>query len=90
MVALMLHYPLACEYSSFSLLLAARDVSRRGKYATQRQKFHTDDVDQSELLFRFRTDFTSSVWNFCRCVVDVPPGETSLVEEQEETAVFVC
>ena len=86
----MLHYPLACEYNRFPLLLAARDVSRGGKYVTQRQKFHTDDVDQSELLSRFRTDFTSSVWNFCRWVADVPTSETSLAEEQEETAVLVC
>ena len=33
-VSLMLHFPLACEYNRFPLLLAARDVSRGGKYAT--------------------------------------------------------
>ena len=32
------------EYSCFSLLLAARDVSPGGTCAPQRQKFHTDDV----------------------------------------------
>ena len=32
---------LACEYSRFSLLVAARDVSPGGKSAPQRQKFHT-------------------------------------------------
>ena len=37
---------LACEYSRFSLLLVARDVSAKGTCATQRQKFHTDDVNQ--------------------------------------------
>ena len=37
----------ACEYSHFSLLLAAMDVSPRGTSAPdQRQKFHTDDVNQ--------------------------------------------
>ena len=32
------------EYSCFSFLLAARDVSPGGTCASQRQKFHTDDV----------------------------------------------
>ena len=32
---------LACEYSRFSLLVAARDVSPGGTSASQRQKFHT-------------------------------------------------
>ena len=31
-------------------------------------------VDQSALLTGFRTDFASSVWNFCWWVADVPPG----------------
>ena len=35
---------LACENIRFSSLLAAEDVSRGGKSATQRQKFHTDDI----------------------------------------------
>ena len=35
---------LACEYSRFSLPLAAKDVSPGGTSATQRQKFHTDVV----------------------------------------------
>ena len=34
------------ENSRFSSLFAARDVSRGGTSATQRQKFHTDDVNQ--------------------------------------------
>ena len=37
---------LAWENSHFSSLLAACDVSREGTSATQRQKFHTDDVNQ--------------------------------------------
>ena len=37
---------LACENSLFSTLLAAGDVPRGGTSATQRQKFHTDDVNQ--------------------------------------------
>ena len=34
------------ENSRFSSLLPAGDVFRGGKSATQRQKFHTDDVNQ--------------------------------------------
>ena len=88
MVSLMLHYPLACEYNRFPLLLAARDVSPGGIYATQRQKFHTDDVDQSELLTRFRTDFTPSIWNFYSLVADVPSGETSLAARGKEKRLY--
>ena len=35
---------IACENIRFSSLFAAGDVSRGGMSATQRQKFHTDDV----------------------------------------------
>ena len=35
---------LACENIRFSSLFVAVDVSRGGMSATQRQKFHTDDV----------------------------------------------
>ena len=37
---------LAYENSRFSSLFSARDVSRGGTSATQRQKFHTDDANQ--------------------------------------------
>ena len=37
---------LACENSRIFSLLTAGDVSRGGTSATQRQKFHTDDVNQ--------------------------------------------
>jgi len=36
---------LACENSRFSSLFTAGDVSHGGTSATQRQKFHTDDVN---------------------------------------------
>ena len=36
----------ACENIRFSSLFAARDVSRGGTFATQRQKFRTDDANQ--------------------------------------------
>ena len=35
---------LACENIRYSSLFVAGDVSRGGTSATQRQKFHTDDV----------------------------------------------
>ena len=45
-------------------------------------------VDQSALLTGFRTDFTSSVWNFCHWVADVPPRETSPAAKSEEKWMF--
>ena len=41
-------------------------------------------MDKSALLTGFWTDFTSSVWNFCRWVTDVPPRETSPSAKSEE------
>ena len=38
---------LACENIRVSSLFAAGNVSRGGMSATQRQKFHTDDANQS-------------------------------------------
>ena len=35
---------IACKNIRFSSLFAAGDVSRGGKSATQRQKFHNDDL----------------------------------------------
>ena len=32
--------------------------------------------------------FTSSAWNFCRCVADVPPRETSPAGKSEEKRMF--
>ena len=45
-------------------------------------------VYQSALLNGFRTDFTSSVWNFCRWNADVSPRETSSVAKSEEKRMF--
>ena len=36
----------------------------------------------------FRTDFTSSVLNFCRWVADVPPRETFPAAKSEEKRMF--
>ena len=38
--------PVACENIRFSSLFTAGDVSHGGTSATQRQKFHTDDLNQ--------------------------------------------
>ena len=40
----------ACENIRFSSFFAAVDVSRGGTSATQRQKFHADDVISMEFL----------------------------------------
>ena len=52
---------LACENIRFSSLFAAGDVSRGGTSATQRQKFHTDDVKsvgiRSEALIGRRSSY---------------------------------
>ena len=37
---------LACKNFRFSLFVVAGDVSHAGTFATQRQQFHTDDVNQ--------------------------------------------
>ena len=42
----MISQSVACENMRFSSLFATGDVSRGGTSATQRQKFHTDDVNQ--------------------------------------------
>ena len=161
------HQALTWEYSRVSLLLAAKDVSPGGTSATQRQKFHTDLVRNSDWSrisyiltndrqktkghkgqmqmgwiyykavnipriysscqkasefccsslaeelklyhestrrniqsnkFTFATPwlpdllwkhwFTSSVWNFCRWVADVLPGETSLAARSKKKRLY--
>ena len=42
----------ACENIRFSSLFVAGEVSRGGTSATQRQKFHTDDVKSVRNLVR--------------------------------------
>ena len=50
----------------------------------QQVKQYNYFIDQSELPTRFLTDFTSSVWNFCRSVADVPPGELLAARSTEK------
>ena len=45
-------------------------------------------VDQSEFLTRFRTEFTSLVWNFCCWGTGVPPSKTSLAERSKEKGLY--
>ena len=54
----------------------------------QQLKQYNYHVDQSELLTRFWTDFTSSMWNFCRWGADVSHGETSLAARIEARRLF--
>ena len=54
----------------------------------QQLKQSNFSVDQSALLTGFRTDFTSSVWNFCRWVADVYPRETSPAAKSEAKRMF--
>ena len=63
------------ELVLFSLRTA--DVSPRSCDAEGRFT-RRNSVDQLALLTGFRTDFASSVWNFCRWVADFSPRETSL------------
>ena len=59
---------LACEYSRFSLLVAARDVSPGGRSAPQRQKFHTDDVKSVRNLVRSSDWSTWELYCFSYCL----------------------
>ena len=49
---------IACKNIRFSSLFAAGDVSHRGMSATQRQKFHTDDIKSVRNLVR-RADWST-------------------------------
>ena len=72
----------------FLFSLRTADVSPRSCDAEGRFTSR-NSVDQSALLTRFRTDFASSVWNFCCWVADFLPrsGKTSLSgNERGETS----
>ena len=45
-------------------------------------------VVQSALLTEFRTDFMSSVWNFCHWVADFPPRKNVPVARSKEKWLF--
>ena len=54
----------------------------------QQLKQYNYHVDQSELLTRFWTDFTSSLLNCCRWGADVSPVEMSLAARTEAGRLF--
>ena len=61
---------LACENSLFSTLLAAGDVPRGVTSATQRQKFHTDDVTQCYIINLVRGVPNANLFNFTFLLVN--------------------
>ena len=62
---------IACKNSGFSLLLAAWDVLRGGMCATQRQKFHADDVNQClHNKFSSHGVLNANMFNFMFLLVD--------------------
>ena len=59
---------LACENIRFSSLFVAEDVSRGGTSATQRQKFHTDDVKSVQNPVRRADWSTEQLHCFSYCL----------------------
>ena len=59
---------LACENIRFSSLFVAEDVSRGGTSATQRQKFHTDDVKSVQNPVRSADWSTEQLHCFSYCL----------------------
>ena len=59
---------LACENIRFSSLFVAEDVSRGGTSATQRQKFHTDDVKSVQNPVRSADWSTEQLHSFSYCL----------------------
>ena len=43
---------------------------------------------QSELLTRLSTDFSSSIWNFCRCGASISPGKIPLMQGARRDSCF--
>ena len=90
------HLPTSC--SKTQMLLLENTIFHKCWLFCQRFFGFTSDlcsllsfvysVYQSALLTGFRTDFTSSVWNFCRWNADVPPREKSSVAKSEEKRMF--
>ena len=59
---------IACENIRFSSLFVAEDVSRGGTSATQRQKFHTDDVQSVQNPVRSADWSTERLHCFSYCL----------------------
>ena len=78
---------LACENIRFSSLFAAGDVSRRGTSATQRQKFHTDDVKSVQNLVRSADWSTEQLhcFSYCLRMTDKRQKATKVKCKREES-----
>ena len=51
-------------------------------------KQHNYYFVQSELLTRLWTDFSSSIWNFCRCGASISPGKIPLMQGVRRDSCF--
>ena len=51
-------------------------------------KQHNYYFVQSELLTRLWTDFSSSIWNFCRCGAVISPGKIPLMQGARRDSCF--
>ena len=78
---------LACENIRFSSVFAAGDVSRGGKSATQRQKFHTDDVKSVRNPVRSDDWLTEQLhcFSYCLRVTDKNQKATLVKCKREES-----
>jgi len=78
---------LACEKIRFSSLFVAGDVSRGGTSATQRQKFHTDDVKSVRNPVRSADWSTEQLhcFNYCLPMTDKRQKATKVKCKREES-----
>ena len=78
---------LACENIRFSSLFAAGDVSRGGTSATQRQKFHTDDVKSVRNPVRSADWSTQQLdcFSYCLLMTDKKQKATKVKCNREES-----
>ena len=73
---------IACKYSRFSFLLVAKDVSPGGTSATQRQKFHTNDIKSVWNLVRSSDWSTYQVYCFNDCL--------QMTDKRQKATKFKC
>ena len=78
---------IACENIRFSSLFVAEDVSRGGTSATQRQKFHTDDVKSVQNLVRSADWSTKQLhcFSYCLRMTDKRRKATKVKRKREES-----
>ena len=73
---------IACKYSRFSFLLVAKDVSPGGTSATQRQKFHTNDIKSVWNLVRSSDWSTYQLYCFNDCL--------RMTDKRQKATKFKC